>query len=224
MKNKLIALWHGVFGKKENLKNRFTEIYEKNLFNGVDSISGQGSDMFQTRIISIEIPKLLNKLNVKTFLDAPCGDFFWMQHVDLSGIDYVGLDIVDELVAKNNKQFGNDSRKFVCKNIVSDLLPDGELIMIRDCWVHLSNDNLLASVDNLKRSNIKYLLTTSFPNVKSNPDLTGIWRPLNLTLPPFNFPKPIEVITEGCTENEGRYADKSLMLWKISDLPIVDRP
>lgn len=224
MKNKLLALWSGVFGKKENLKNRFTEIYEKNLFNGVDSISGQGSDMFQTRIISVEIPKLLNKLNVKTFLDAPCGDFFWMQHVDLSGIDYLGLDIVDELVAKNNNQFGNDSRKFVCKNIVNDLLPDGELIMIRDCWVHLSNANLLASVDNLKRSNVKYLLTTSFPNVKSNRDLTEIWRPLNLTLPPFNFPQPIEVIIEGCTENEGRYADKSLMLWRISDLPTVDRP
>jgi hypothetical protein len=44
-----------------------------------------------------------------------------------------------------------------------------------------------------------------------------------LTLPPFNFPQPIEVITEGCTENDGRYADKSLMLWNISDLPAVDR-
>ncbi|MFN5620546.1 MAG: hypothetical protein ACK478_04520 [Flavobacteriales bacterium] len=222
MKNKLLSLWSGVFRKKENLKNRFTEIYKKNLFNGGDSISGQGSDMFQTRIISVEIPKLLKKLNVKTFLDAPCGDFFWMQHVDLSGIDYVGLDIVDELVANNNQQFGNDSRKFVCKNIVNDLLPMGELIMIRDCWVHLSNANVLASVENLKRSKVTYLLTTSFPNIKSNPDLTGIWRPINLTLPPFNFPQPMEIITEGCTENEGRYADKSLMLWKISDLPTFD--
>ena len=72
---------------------------------------------------------------------------------------------------------------------------------------------------NLKRSNITYLLTTSFPGLNINQELKAIWRPINLELAPYNFPKPIEVINEGCTEDEGKYVDKSLILWKISELP-----
>src|SRR5665648_506237 len=104
----------------------------------------------------------------------------------------------------------------MCKNIVSDKLPKADLILIRDCWVHLSNSDIFLCINNLKHNNIKYLLTTSFTNRKSNNELDDIWRPLNLELSPFNFPKPIELINENCTEEDGLYSDKSLLLWEIS--------
>jgi hypothetical protein len=44
-----------------------------------------------------------------------------------------------------------------------------------------------------------------------------IWRPLNLEIEPFNLGNPIEIISERTTEDP-RYADKSLGLWKISDI------
>lgn len=69
--------------KETNLKNKFTEIHDKNLFFGKESISGTGSDLIQTKVISKEIPLLLKKYNVKTFMDAPCGDLYWMKHVEL---------------------------------------------------------------------------------------------------------------------------------------------
>jgi hypothetical protein len=47
----------------------------------------------------------------------------------------------------------------------------------------------------------------------------GDWRPLNFEQPPFGFPRPIEVLREGCTEQEGLFADKSLALWRVADLP-----
>ncbi|MBL0029993.1 MAG: hypothetical protein IPO95_13365 [Rhodanobacteraceae bacterium] len=44
------------------------------------------------------------------------------------------------------------------------------------------------------------------------------FRPLNLQKPPFNLPKPFEIISEACTENGGGFADKSLGLWRIADI------
>ncbi len=44
---------------------------------------------------------------------------------------------------------------------------------------------------------------------------TGGWRPINLMLPPFTFPRPIRSIHEKFFEKD---YDKNLYLWKISDL------
>ena len=56
----------------------------------------------------------------------------------------------------------------------------------------------------------------------SNSDLSGndFWRPLNLELSPFDFPKPLKIINEKCTEYNGIYADKSLGLWLLDDIKI----
>ncbi len=218
MKN-IIKRIKSLFSKEDKLKSKFTEIHDKNLFFGTDSISGTGSDMIQTEVISKEIPKLLERYNIRIFVDAPCGDFHWMQHVQFNKIKYIGLDIVDELIEKNNKKYANEFRAFYVKNIVTDKMPDADLIMIRDCWVHLSNSDVKECVKNLKSSDIKYLLTTSFTEMKLNEDLTQIWRPLNLELEPFSFPEPTEVINERCLENNGIFKDKSLILWEISQLP-----
>jgi hypothetical protein len=204
---------------KNSLKQKFTRYYYKNSFKGKESVSGKGSDLEQTSVIRVEIPRILETLGTRIVIDAPCGDFFWMKHVDLKEINYIGLDIVKEIISINEKEFGNSKRHFICKNIVTNDLPEGDVIIIRDCWVHLSNAHIFKSILNIKRSRIKYLLSTSFPHLDSNRELIDIWRPLNLELPPFNFPTPLETIIEGCTEDAGRYADKSLMLWEISTLP-----
>lgn len=205
--------------KKDQIKTKFTNIFNNNSFNGTMSVSGPGSDLSQTQVIRAELPKLFKKFNIKSFIDAPCGDFFWMQYVDIGDIKYIGVDIVNEIIRRNAKKFGSKTRKFAYKNIIHDKLPAADLILIRDCWVHLSSKDVFSCVNNLKKSKIKYVLTTSFTDMFSNSELENIWRPINLEHPPFNFPKPIEIINEGCTEDNGIYKDKSLVLWEISSLP-----
>ncbi|HEX8999730.1 MAG TPA: class I SAM-dependent methyltransferase, partial [Blastocatellia bacterium] len=81
-------------------------------------------------------------------------------------------------------------------------------------------NDAIAALRNFKRSKSEYLLTTTFPKTEVNEDiLTGEWRPLNLQRAPFNFPEPLRLINERCTEEGDRYADKSLGLWRLSDLP-----
>jgi hypothetical protein len=207
------------FIKNRNIQRKFTSIFYSNSFEGSVSKSGPGSDLVQTQVIRDEIPKLLIKYKIKSLIDAPCGDFYWMQLLYLENVNYVGIDIVEEIIKINSQRFQNPLRKFICKNIITDKLPDADLILIRDCWVHLTTKDVFSCIKNLKQNNIRYLLTTSFTNLETNLELDNIWRPLNLGRAPFNFPKPMETIIENCTENDGIYSDKSLLLWEISNLP-----
>lgn len=205
------------------LKEKFSSVYEKNIFSGSVSRSGEGSDMVQTAIIRRDLPKLVEELGIKTFLDAPCGDWYWMREVDLPVERYIGLDIVEALVEKNQKIFGSEKVSFQCINLAVGDLPKADLVFSRDCLVHLSFADALKIIANFKRSGAKYLLTTTFTSRMKNEDLgDGFWRPLNKQLAPFNFPEPIRLINEGCTEANNLFKDKCLGLWRLQDISLPE--
>lgn len=212
------------FLHKQRLKGKapeavFTEIYKENLWGSNESISGPGSAKEQTRAVVEKLPVLLRELAVTSMLDIPCGDFIWLKNADLGEVNYIGADIVDEIVTENRQTFQKDKISFKKLNLISDLLPKVDLIFCRDCLVHFSFDDIRKALQNICQSGSGYLLTTSFKEHTENFDiLTGQWRPLNLELHPFLLPKPICMIVEGCTEGESKYADKSLCLWLIDDI------
>jgi hypothetical protein len=205
--------------KKKQTEEVFLDIYKNNKWGGKDSISGRGSDIHQTKSIAKELPTVFNNFNISTMLDIPCGDFHWMKDVDLSNVNYIGSDIVSELVEKNSTQYKRDGLSFQKLNLIKDKLPKVDLIFCRDCLVHLSFEDIFNALRNICDSHSEYLLTTTFSKRSHNKDIaTGNWRTLNLESTPFTLPKPLKIINEGCTEGDGSYADKALGLWKIADI------
>ncbi|MCS5712448.1 glycosyltransferase [Candidatus Berkiella aquae] len=205
--------------KEMNLADKFSTVYENNLFGGNISRSGEGSDLVQTATIREAIPKLLVEFNISSMLDAPCGDWYWMRNIVLNIPQYIGVDIVDALIKKNQTLYSRDNVQFKCVNLVKDSIPQAELIFSRDCFVHLAYQDIFAILHQFKASGAKYLLTTTFVDRQHNDDLgEGFWRPLNLQLAPFNFPEPVRIINENCTEENGAFNDKSLALWKLDEL------
>jgi len=206
--------------KRLKTKEVFTDIYINNHWKSRKSISGVGSEIEQTRSLIAELEKLINDMNIKSILDIPCGDFTWMKMVDLTGIKYTGADIVDDLIKNNTELYGKDTgRKFIVMDLITEPLPENELLIVRDCLVHLSFNDAKAAIENIRTSGCRYLLTTTFPGYRSNYDITtGGWRRLNLNKEPFCFPDPILIINENCTEEYGNFRDKSMALWEISKL------
>lgn len=203
-----------------SLAERFGYIHRVNLWGSEQSDSGVGSELSATRTLRTEIPQLLARLEAKTLLDLPCGDFGWMRHVDLGGIGYIGGDIVEALVARNQARFGGPGREFTLLDLTASDLPRADVVLCRDCLVHFSYATVFAAFANLKRSGSTYLLTTTFPGLSFNIDcMDADWRPMNLQQAPFNLSEPLALINENCIEEDGAYADKSLGLWRISDLP-----
>lgn len=194
----------------------FTETYRKRYWRSRESVSGRGAELGQTALLRGELPALFRQYGIRTLLDLPCGDFNWMRQVDLGEVRYTGGDIVAELIAQNQEKYAGERRTFLELDLLTDALPDADCILVRDCLVHFSLEHIRQALENIRQSNITYLLTTSFPGTRHNEDIqTGHWRTLNLQLAPFLFPEPLVCLNEGCTEENGAYADKSLCLWKI---------
>lgn len=203
-----------------DLAGRFERMYETNLWSGSESRSGVGSSLAATARLRAELPRLLHSLDVRRLLDVPCGDFHWMSRVDLSGIEYVGGDIVRAAVEANQARHGGRDRRFVVADLTTGPLPAGDAIFCRDCLVHFSFVNIAQSFRVMRSSGASWLLATTFTGPRDNADVTdGDWRPLNLEMAPFHLPSPVATINEECTEEGGAYADKSIGVWRIDDLP-----
>ena len=202
------------------LQERFERIYSTNLWSDPESRSGVGSTLDSTAVLRAELPSALRRLDARVLLDVPCGDFTWMEQVDLTGIEYIGGDIVPSIVERNQRVHAGKSRSFARLDLTRDRLPDADVLLCRDCLVHLSYANIRAVFENVARSNIRFVLMTSFPGRGGNRDVAdGDWRPLDFQAPPFSFPEPRLTIIERCEEEEGSYADKSLLAWSVADLP-----
>ena len=197
----------------------FTEqLYKNNLWPVQESISGPGSDLIYTTPIRKELPILAAELGVSSILDIPCGDFNWMRTVNFGSCKYIGADIVEELVSRNNQQYASNGRKFIKLNIVNDELPTVDLVLCRDLFVHLPYGDIVKALNNIRKSRSKYVLTTSHLLTTKNHDiLAGQYRPINLVLPPFSFPAPIRIIYEDVPEGYTN-TGKTLSLWKVSDI------
>ncbi len=224
MIDKIIAFTKNFIRKLMPMGYIFSRVYRTHRFGGKISASGPGSDLAQTEAVRQVLLRLIRELGVKTMLDAPCGDYYWMRNIRLDIDRYIGVDIVSDIIKQNHKNYGSRDIEFLKLNIVKDRLPKTDLILCRDCLVHFSFKDIFAAINNFKRSGSVYLLTTTFPQHSVNTDIpTGSWQPLNLESAPFNFPKPIRLLCESCTEEGDKYRDKCLGLWKVGDLNINKR-
>ena len=202
-----------LYARPPDMEAIFSDIYRNNLWADPESVSGRGSTLGRTEAIRRELPALLESVGAKSLLDAPCGDFNWMQHVALGNIEYIGADVVPELIERNRQIASGRGKTFVVLNITHDRLPEVDVIMCRDCLIHFSFKDIRAAIANFKRSNSGFLLATTHINVSENQEIeTGGWRSVNLQLPPFNFPQPERFIMEDPE------LGKCLGLWKLEDL------
>jgi SAM-dependent methyltransferase len=196
----------------------FTRIYTKRRWKG-ESASGAGSSLEQTRAVREALPGLLRELGAKSLLDIPCGDLHWIKEADLAGVQYIGADIVRPLIERNRRDFAGSGRRFEIVNLITDPLPDADAVLCRDCLVHLSHQDVLAALDNVRRSKASWFIATTYTGNRPNVDiLTGQWRTLNLQLPPFNLPPPAHLVDEKCTEGDGQFTDKYLGVWRVADM------
>jgi hypothetical protein len=183
--------------------------------------SGTGSTLDATKVIVERLPGILKQLDIRSMLDIPCGDFHWMSQIDLSNINYIGADIVEENIVQNTWKYVHNGqpRSFMVRDITADPLPCVDLIFCRDCLVHFSDEDVWKALKNVVASGSKYLMTTCFIDRRENFVIKpGGWRTLNLEQAPFNFPAPLGLLNEDCPEQAGVFGDKCLALWNVEDL------
>lgn len=195
LKRKIVAhRWRKVF-KQKTTKDRFTIIYQEELWKGSESVSGYGSGLTYTENLRKMIVEIVNSFKIGSILDLACGDFNWMRYVvDKIPAYYLGVDIVDSMIEKNRLNYETDKVKFTTLDVVNDEIPSADLVICRDVLFHLPNEDILRIINKVVKSSSKYLLITnhiaeeteSFENIDIS---TGDFRRIDLFRPPFNLPK-----------------------------------
>ena len=206
-------------------KEKFTKIYKNNYWLSTESVSGSGSTLKYTKNLRDHIPQIVDDFHITSIFDGPCGDFNWMRQLlpDLlpggHPVDYLGGDIVSEIIDDNNRRFRQDGVRFIQIDITSDELPKADLMICRDCLFHLSYEAIEAFKSNFLRSDIKFILTANHINEPfrfNNRDIeTGDFRLIDLFSPPFEFPHhPLRRIADWMPPE----AEKEMCLWSREQL------
>jgi hypothetical protein len=151
---------------------------------------------------------------VQSLLDAPCGDFHWMRNVQWPpDFRYVGADIVHDLIGENARKY--PEHEFMELDVLRDALPDVDAWLARDLMIHFPDEAVRTALDQFRRSNIRYLLATTYPNARRNVDIRfGQVRHLNLCAAPFSLPPPAEILREDDDPDTGRV----IGVWRRSDI------
>lgn len=205
----------------EQRADRFSAIYDTGVWtrgrNDVP-LSGEGSTIEATRELRTELPALLERIGATSLLDVGCGDFTWMQTIELP-CPYIGVDIVSSVVDGNQSRFGGPQRRFEHLDVVEQAAPAADVVLCREVLFHLSLDDARAALRNMLKSGCRYLLLTSDADTGFNADIdSGDFRMLNLMRRPFCFPDPDTSIRDGAVA-EGRFVG----LWKADDVRVALR-
>jgi hypothetical protein len=201
-----------------SLTERFQAIYRNGAWLSGDpsgSLSGLGSSLAATEAIREKLPDLLRSLGTRALLDVGCGDFLWMNEVDLP-CDYIGVDIVPELISHNTERYACPGRSFLLMDATTCILPPADTVLCREMLFHLSFEDIGRVMANVERSGARFLVSTNDEGLRVNADiLSGDFRLLNLKKAPFFFPEPLVAVADNRVS-----PNRTLSVWDASNLPI----
>ena len=81
--------------------------------------SGTGSTEEFTSEYARIIAAFIARHQISTVVDLGCGDFQVAKRIlGLTGFRYFGVDVVADLVSRNNEQFGNEDIRFLQADIL----------------------------------------------------------------------------------------------------------
>jgi len=181
-------------------------------------LSGSGSTVERTVFAAHAIRSVLMSYGLKSIIDAPCGDFTWMQklipYYQTNNISYYGIDIVPTVISKLQKDF--TQQKFKVVDIVREVPPKADLIFCREALQHLNAADVLRALENFNKSGAKYLLTTTYLLGNNNKGHIshGDNTIINLFIEPYHLVPPVAMFTDYLTNHDNIHMEY-LGLWEL---------
>jgi hypothetical protein len=124
------------------------------------------------------LPELLQVIKAHTVFEIGCGQ----SHIwDIPGIEYIGADMCGDLIDDNKRN--HPEVAFIRFDAIKADVPDSEVIIAKDLFECLPNDEIRLILQKIYSSGSKWLVATTNPQVKDTPNTDeGVWRSVNLQL------------------------------------------
>lgn len=192
--------------KQPNIESVMTDIYTRNLWGSPLTRSGPTSTQERTMELCHTLPELFQSLGIESILDVGCGDFSWMKTVNLEGVEYLGVDIVTDLVENLQKTYTTSTIKFQKMNVLQEPPESVDVWFCRDFLNLLDLQQTGQFFSKFLESKSLYLaLTTVEFNDADNlgspqnslDGYTGIQRMVDIFQPPFRLGDPKKILFDG---------------------------
>ena len=168
------------------MESEFKNIYDNNKWGHG---SGDGSRLKSVKDYMSFLERFLQDNNIKSVVDAGCGDWQFSKDINWNDIDYKGFDIVDSVIENNLENFSDKNISFEVYNGNPDDLPCADLLIVKDVLQHLPYEDTLEFINNF--SKYKYCLITNCINPHGETINININREdftfLDLRLEPFKI-------------------------------------
>ena len=152
--------------------------------------SGPGSTLEFSEPYRHFVANFVRAMKVETVTDLGCGDMTVSGNIDFGNAMYIGFDVIEERVRRNEARYPYPKYTFGCADL-REHVPIADLVLCKDVIQHWSNSDLFDWLAMMCRAPFKYALITNCnysdkkqPAVNSDIE-TGSWRPVDLTAPPF---------------------------------------
>lgn len=170
-------------------KQLFTTIYKTNAWGCQETVSGPGATEAKTKVLRQTLLHTLQLLGVRSLVDIGCGDLNWMklEHFSDVSIRYIGVDIVDDVIRENQNQNCDTNKVFQQMDVLDDPPETADCWFARDFLGQYSFSSIIRFFRKFLESTSKMLALTSIACSTNSDAEDGSYRPLNLSLPPFEF-------------------------------------
>lgn len=111
----------------KNLSKESKAYYDDNDFYEIFSIAEDGENKASNYLKSISKDKIV--------LDAGCGTGKFLNILETSSKEYIGIDLSDKQLSKAKLKSKKDNTKFICSNLSSINIEDNKIDLIVSSWV-----------------------------------------------------------------------------------------
>jgi SAM-dependent methyltransferase len=198
----VVRQWRGHYTKhtsERDMSGIFSQIYANGAWvmrANQDSLSGVGSTEVATRELSTQLAEFLREVGCRRLVDVGCGDFNWMRTVN-GDFDYLGVDVVPQVIEQNVARYGNTRRRFLCADATITPIESGDVAICREVLFHLSFKDGMNLLHNVRAAGFRYVLFTTDNGVWFNSDIrSGDFRRINLRKSPYSLPTPVRELVD----------------------------
>jgi hypothetical protein len=180
-----------LFGQ-DDAEQVFSQIYRNGVW-GKDHLgqgtSGPGSNPKENMPFIEFLRDFLMDREIHSVVDIGCGDWALAREIHWADREYLGVDVVPELIAKNQTLYASDKIHFQHLDAGKEELPGADLLICKDVLQHLPLLKIFHILSQVKK--FKYALFVngfSADDPLANSDIqTGSYRPLDLAKAPFHL-------------------------------------
>ena len=104
-----------------------------------------------------------------------------------SPIFYLGIDCVSSVIENNKLKHEKPGRRFEVGDIKTMPLPDADLLIIKDVFIHWKNKEIISFLNRVHT--VKYILTTNDNHsdiLNNDIDTPGLFHSIDVSKEPFN--------------------------------------